>query len=84
MQYTEISRYAKAGSNFIGHLESSVTVSRIAHLQFLRENQQNYYRDLNTQHQRMQKHAQSENQQCGFRTGPTQTDLYKHIKELEA
>ena len=25
-----------------------------------------------------------ENQQCGFRPGPTQTDLYKHRKELEA
>ena len=25
-----------------------------------------------------------ENQQCGFRTGPTQTGLYKHRKELEA
>ena len=23
-------------------------------------------------------------QQCGFRTGPTQTDLYSHRKELEA
>ena len=28
--------------------------------------------------------ASWENQQCGFRTGPTQTDLYKHRKELEA
>ena len=25
-----------------------------------------------------------ENQQCGFRTGPIQTGLYKHRKELEA
>ena len=25
-----------------------------------------------------------ENQQCGFRTGPTQTGLYKRRKELEA
>ena len=25
-----------------------------------------------------------EKQQCGFRTGPTQTGLYKHRKELEA
>ena len=28
--------------------------------------------------------AMLENQQCGFRTGVTQTDLYKHRKELEA
>ena len=26
----------------------------------------------------------NELQQCGFRTGPTQTDLYSHRKELEA
>ena len=26
----------------------------------------------------------NENQQFGFRPGPTQTDLYKHRKELEA
>ena len=25
-----------------------------------------------------------ENKQCGFRTGPTQTELYKHIRWLEA
>ena len=25
-----------------------------------------------------------ENQQCGFRPGPTQIDLYSHRKELEA
>ena len=28
--------------------------------------------------------ASWENQQCGFRTGPTQTGLHKHRKELEA
>ena len=28
--------------------------------------------------------ASWENQQCGFRTGPTQTDLYSHREELEA
>ena len=28
--------------------------------------------------------ASWENQQCGFRTGPTQTGLYSHRKELEA
>ena len=28
--------------------------------------------------------ASWENQQCGFQTGPTQTGLYKHRKELEA
>ena len=28
--------------------------------------------------------ASWENQQCGFRTGPTQTGLYKRRKELEA
>ena len=28
--------------------------------------------------------ASRENQLCRFRTGPTQTDLYKHRKELEA
>ena len=28
--------------------------------------------------------ASWENQQCGFRPGPTQTDLYSHRKELES
>ena len=28
--------------------------------------------------------SRGKNQQCGFRTGPTQTGLYKHRKELEA
>ena len=28
--------------------------------------------------------ASWENQQCGFQTGPTQTDLCSHRKELEA
>ena len=28
--------------------------------------------------------ASWENQQCGFRTGLTQTGLYKHRKDLEA
>ena len=28
--------------------------------------------------------SRGENQQCGFRTGPTQTGLYKHRSRLEA
>ena len=41
--------------------------------------------DNGNESQAMLKRAASwENQQCGFRIGPTQTGLYKHRKRLES